>query len=219
MAKIQPLLGTLAGSVGGNTFARNKGGLYVRARAAPTNPTSIRQQAVRSVLSTLSTAWASLTSTQRTQWRDWAAAHPAVDSLGQTFFWSGQQAYISLNARVLDFGGAAVATPPITNDPTSLITAAATPSATTVSVAFTTTPTAAGIAVEVWQTLPGSAGRDPNFAQARLCGRSAAAAASPAVITMAFPMLVGDTSNFYTANLNTITGQRSPFLKSRATRV
>lgn len=219
MAKFLPILGTMSGSIAGNTWARNKGGLYVRARATPTNPTSTRQTAVRGVLSTLSTAWAGLTSTQRQQWRDWAAAHPVQDGLGQSFQMSGQQAYIALNARVLDFGGSAVATPPIGNDPASLITAAATPGAATVSVAFTTTPLTAGLALEVWQTTPGSAGQDPNFAQARLCGRSAAAAASPAVINMAFPMLVGQTSNFYCFVLNTVTGQRSPALKSRATRV
>lgn len=215
MAKFQPILGTLAGSIAGNTWARNKGGLYLKRRAAPTNPTSIRQTAVRTVLSSLSGAWAALTSTQQQQWRDWAALHPLTDSLGQSFNMSGQQAYISLNARVLDAGGTAVATPPVTQDPVSLLTAVATAGAATVSVAYTTTPTAAGIGIEVWQTLPGSAGLNPNFAQARLCGRSAAAAASPGVITQAFPMLAGQYSNFYVATINLTTGQRSPFLKTR----
>jgi len=148
----------MSGSVAGNTWSRNKGGLYVRRRSAPTNPTTVRQTAVRTVLSSLSTAWAGLTSTQKQQWRDWASAHPSLDSLGQSFFLSGQQAYIALNARVIDFGGSAVATPPITNDPTSLLTFTATAGAATVSCAYTTTPTAAGIAVEVWQTLPGGLG-------------------------------------------------------------
>lgn len=218
MAKITPILGTMSGSIGGNTFSRNKGGLYVKRRAVPVNPTTTRQTAVRTVLSTLSTGWGALTATQQAQWKNWADLHPFQDALGSSFFLSGQQAYIALNARVLDLGGVAVATPPVTNDPASLITFAATPSASTVSCAFTTTPTAAGIGVEVWQTLPGSLGQNPNFAQARLCGRSAAAAASPAVINMAFPMLTGQTSNFFGATINLTTGQRSPFLKSRATR-
>ncbi|MBA7658243.1 hypothetical protein ES703_66192 [subsurface metagenome] len=40
MAIIQPILGSLRGSIGDNTFSHNRGGDYVRRRVSPTNPNS-----------------------------------------------------------------------------------------------------------------------------------------------------------------------------------
>jgi hypothetical protein len=218
MAKFQAILGNLAGSVAGNTWSRNKGGVYVRRRAVPTNPNSARQQAARSILGSLAGQWATLSSTQRQQWRDYAEAHPVQNALGESIALSGQQWYVGLNARVLDIGGTPAQVPPVTLDPLPLTSATATPAAATVSIAFAPTPVPADHSLVVWQTIPGSLGRDPNRRQARLAGY-VPAGVTPLVANLAFAMQVGETSNFYVGILNDLTGQVSVPLKARATRV
>lgn len=60
----------VGGSIGGATAARAKGGVnYLRARVAPTNPNTVRQQVVRTALSLLSSAWRNtLSAAERTSW-------------------------------------------------------------------------------------------------------------------------------------------------------
>jgi len=80
-----PLISQASGSLAGTTFSRNKGGLYMRARATPTNPNSSFQQAVRAIMSQLSNVWSStMTAAQRTAWETYAANTPLVDSLGES---------------------------------------------------------------------------------------------------------------------------------------
>ena len=58
-----------SGSIGGITVSRNRGGLYFRGRAMPTNPNSPAQQAVRSAAAQLASAWRNvLTADQRAAW-------------------------------------------------------------------------------------------------------------------------------------------------------
>lgn len=204
MAKCLSMMGDMSGSVGGCTWSRNKGGLYVRSRTVPTNPNSLKQTASRSILGQLSSGWSLLTGAQRTQWGDWAALNPIVDSLGQSISLSGQQAYVGLNARLLGAGATAVATPPAATGPGDLVTATATYTAASgaIVVTFTTTPLAAGIKLAVWATLPQSPGRNPNRKQARLIGYTAAAAASPATVTSPYPAAVGQIANAWVCQMD-----------------
>lgn len=88
----------ISGSIAGITGSRNRGGQYLRRRATPTNPNSLRQADVRNIFSGLVSAWTSTLSTlQRQQWRDYAAAVPRTDTIGNTIFSTGQQAYIGAN--------------------------------------------------------------------------------------------------------------------------
>jgi hypothetical protein len=197
MAIFQGYLGEMSGSVSGCTWSRNKGGEYVRARSTPTNPSSVKQSAARAILGALSSGWSLLTATQRTQWTDWASLNPVVNSLGVSIIRSGQQAYVGLNARLVGAGAVAVATPPAVTGPTDLTTVTATATASTgaIVLTYTATPLAAGQRILLWQTLPQSTGRNPNRAQARLVGYSAAAAASPLTFTSPYPASVGQVSN------------------------
>lgn len=213
MAKIRPIHGEMSGSIGGNTWSHNKGGQYVRQRTTPTNPNSVRQQKARSYLSTLTHGWGALTAAQRNAWTAWATANPVVDTLGQTFVRSGQQAYIALNARLLDQSLTASSAPPISsapNAPTSVTISSN--SATTLLVAFTPTPLGTGIKLVSWITPPGSAGRNPNFKQARLCGYSAANAATGITVTTPFALAAGQVINAY-FQCTDATGQVSPPIK------
>jgi hypothetical protein len=219
MAKILPTLGALSGSIRGNVFSHNKGGAYVRGRTIPTNPTSLKQSAARAVLATLSSQWATITAGQRADWEQWAALYPLVDALGQSFQRSGQQAFVGLNARLLQAGTTAVLTCPATTGPGDLLTLVVTATAPTgISAAFTATPLAAGKRILLWQTLPTSPGRNPNRRQARLIGYTAAAAASPAVFVSPYPALVGQASNFW-GQVMDAAGQVSAGIKASGTYV
>lgn len=85
----------------------------VRSRVSPTNPRSTRQLDVRAILAGLSTAWASLTSGQVTAWNDYAASVALTNLFGE-YRMSGFNAYQRLNFFVVDNGGAANASPPVT---------------------------------------------------------------------------------------------------------
>lgn len=73
-----------SGSIGGLTASRNKGGMYVRARAMPTNPGTTFQTAVRSFMAQLTAIWANtLTAAQRSAWSQYALQTPIIDKLGE----------------------------------------------------------------------------------------------------------------------------------------
>lgn len=88
-----------SGSVGGVTYARNRGGLYRRARSIPVNVNSAAQLAARTNLASLSIAWReSLTQVERDAWSDYAALSPVTDVFGDPILLSGQQMYVRCNS-------------------------------------------------------------------------------------------------------------------------
>jgi len=106
MAKIK--LGGLAqdvrGSQNGLTFARNKAGAYVRAKASPCNPQTARQLAQRAILSQVSQAWRAATAVQRANWIAWATSHPVTDVFGDSLVLAGNAAYCKINGDRLTLG-------------------------------------------------------------------------------------------------------------------
>lgn len=73
-----------SGSVGGMTASRNRGGLYLRARAMPVNPATAAQTDVRAIFSAAATRWRDvLTATQRNAWDQYAELTPLPDALGE----------------------------------------------------------------------------------------------------------------------------------------
>ncbi len=107
----------VSGSVGGLTFARNRGGLYTRARAIPTNPNTASQVAARTALSTLVDAWTTiLTLAQRDAWETYAKNTPVVNVFGDPKLLTGQQMYIRSNQPRVRNGEARVDDGPTTFD-------------------------------------------------------------------------------------------------------
>jgi len=106
----------MAGSIAGNTFARNRSGNYVRARTKPINPNSSssnlardpgenNQNIVRATLASLANRWSQvLTSVQRTAWDLYAASVVMTNRLGETIHLSGYNHYIRSNAFLLSRG-------------------------------------------------------------------------------------------------------------------
>lgn len=95
----------ISGSVGGLTGSHNRGGMYFRGRAIPTNPNTPRQQAVREDVGQLSNAWNNiLTDAQRAAWNLYAANVPMVNPLGASTLRSGFNHYIRSNGPRLQAG-------------------------------------------------------------------------------------------------------------------
>jgi hypothetical protein len=87
-----------SGSIGGATFARNRGGLYVRARSVPVNPNTGFQSDVRGYFSNAVGRWNdALTQAQRDGWNLYAEQVPLTDSLGDPRNIGGLPMYIRSN--------------------------------------------------------------------------------------------------------------------------
>lgn len=105
------------GSLGGQTFSRNKGGNYIRRRVSPIQPQTTFQLDQRERVASTSDRWANALSTsQRSAWENFAVQFPIVDTLGQTIQLSGQQAYVKINTRLLAGGKAVIDDAPANQD-------------------------------------------------------------------------------------------------------
>lgn len=93
-----PVYSQASGSIAGITYSRNRGGMYTRARATPTDPSTAPQQAVRTLMGELSNDWINLlTQEQRDSWETYAANVTVVNALGASIMLSGQQHFIRSN--------------------------------------------------------------------------------------------------------------------------
>jgi hypothetical protein len=153
-----------SGSVGGSTFAHNQGGLYIRARSIPTNPSTAQQQAVRNALTALTGSWTSaLTQAQRDAWTTYATNVPIIGTLGDSRKISGLSMYVRCNVPRLQAGVSRIDTAPTTFTLGTLTNPTVTASATSpqLSIAFTNTDawaTAAGGYMLVYASRGQSAG-------------------------------------------------------------
>lgn len=94
----------MAGSMAGNTFARNRFGDYVRARKKPVNPHSVRQESIRAVVSYLSEFWhQDLSIAERECWEAYAAAVAMKNKLGDTIYLTGFNHFIRSNSARMMF--------------------------------------------------------------------------------------------------------------------
>lgn len=149
-----------SGSVNGTTSSRNRFGQYVRTRATPVNPNTGAQTAKRDVFAQCAQLWRTLTSVQQAAWSYFAQAHPRLDSLGQTIVLTGAQMYSAINCQLMGLTGVTVDEPPsagplaapvLTIDDDSI--------AAPISLAYTPTPTGAGLTMVLFCSPPQTRGR------------------------------------------------------------
>lgn len=77
------LISAASGSIGGLTFLHSAGGMAIRARAVPVNPSTPLQNVVRTLLAFLNSQWIEvLTRVQRAGWDRYANAVPLPGRLG-----------------------------------------------------------------------------------------------------------------------------------------
>ena len=104
-----PVISAGSGSIAGLTMSHNRGGMYLRSRAVPTNPNSTEQQAVRNAMSFLAAYWRNtLTELQRDAWTVYGANTAMVNKLGAQVFLTGQQQFIRTNVPRLQNAGLTV---------------------------------------------------------------------------------------------------------------
>lgn len=179
-----------SGSYQGITSSRNRFGQYVRTRATPVNPSSTFQQIVRARMSVNAAAWRTLTDGQRAGWEGLGLQMTRTDSLGRSYYLNGFGAYCSVNNNQLAAGNTVLADAPAYLTPSTITGATVTLTAAAFSVAFTPTPPGAGQRLFAYTSPQRAAGRSFE-ADYRLVFVSAAAAASPAVLTASYAARFG----------------------------
>lgn len=215
-----PTVAAISGSIGGTVYSRNRGGMYIRNRAIPTDPNTSFQQNVRAILATQSQGWADRTNAEREAWRIWASQNPITNALGNAIILSGHQAYVKLNSR-LDFDDSTLITvPPIINAPLALDTLVVDGDigAGDVDLVFTATPLAASIKLWVDAAVVNSAGVRYVRNLYRNVLISASAQASPLDIqteveTKFGTLIVGQTLHVRVSTFNAATGLKSVALE------
>lgn len=214
-----------SGSVGGLTYSRNKGGMYCRARAVPTDPNTAFQQTVRNIMSQLAVAWTALTVAQRNAWAVWATNMSFVNSLGATFLYTPQNCFNFCNIARVQASLSVITAAPVIFDlatltpPVPTITAAG----TTVSVAYTNTDAWAnevGGALLVYASRPQSPTINFFKSPYRFAGKVAGAGTpptSPAVITLPFTSGPTGSKQFFRFRAVRADGRPSPDFRVGAT--
>lgn len=207
-----------SGSVGGVTSSRNRFGQYRRTRATPVNPRSSAQGQVRSRMSANAALWRTLTGAQRAGWSDLGLSMVRSDALGQSYSLTGFQAFCSVNNCLASSGAVGVTAAPGLVTPTGLLTGILTITAATMSLAYTTTPLAAGVKAQVFASPQRSAGRsfEGDFRDLMV---SAAAAASPLDLFAAYSAKFGAPvlgNRIFVSVVTTISGFQSGALITSA---
>ena len=103
-----------SGSIGGQTYARNRGGLYVRRKVGAVNANTALQQTVRAILGSLAGAWQALTEEVRTAWTLYADNTPVINRVGTPITLSGFNHFVRSNSARLSAGFAIVTAAPVT---------------------------------------------------------------------------------------------------------
>lgn len=120
LIRFSNLVNDIRGATGGNVFARNRSGAYVRNRTSPLNPQSTGQSAVRALLAALSQAWRGLTAAQRESWNGIVDQYPYTNKLGEQRTYSGEQLYVKLNRNLQSAGEDTLSAPLAPQDTTGI---------------------------------------------------------------------------------------------------
>lgn len=112
MKYLSALITDARASLGGTTFARNRAGVYTRARVAPTQPRTVSQVANRTSFGSISQQWRTLTQPQRDAWNTASTSVVLHDSLGQSYNPSGAQYFQSCGRNLAFIGVAPTVLPP-----------------------------------------------------------------------------------------------------------
>jgi hypothetical protein len=215
------LVTAISGSIGGMTGAHNKGGMYLRARATPTNPASAFQVAVRNAMAQLVVFWGDgLTQTQRDAWDLYAFNTPVNNALGDSVQRSGQQMFLRGNVTRLKNALDIVSDGPANYNLGEFTapTFAVDETNQEVDVTFDDTDTWAGetgSAMVISVSRPQSVGvnffKGPYRQAGLIAGDDTTPPTSPAAIALPFPVAVGQ-KVFFEARVSRVDGRlSSPF--------
>lgn len=216
----------VVGSHGGNTFARNKGGSYLKRKPHGTNPRSTQQLVARSRMNHVGKYYSfTLSDADRATWRAYAAANSVVNRLGNTVFLSGHQMFCRQSINLLQNGGSIVNTAPASaavGTPSSIIIDALSGGGGHLHVTCGCAGLGGSDFVNIWVTPPLNPGR--AFVSSQL--RKFNGASTPNVLlnlTLAYtnlygalPASPGQRIFVQFCVLNTVTGTQSVILQGNA---
>lgn len=155
----------IRGKIGGNVYARNRGGSYSRAKVTPLNPQSTRQSAQRDAQSAVMKRWsANLTEPQRQAWIAAAEFITAKNIFGDSVKLTGIALYAKLNSVLQRIGQTIHDTVPTSFGVSGLsgVSMVADVSDNWIKVSFTPLPTGTGQRLLVYTTTALPAGRNPT---------------------------------------------------------
>lgn len=220
LIRFSNLVNDIRGAAGGNVFARNRSGAYVRNRTTPLNPQSTPQMNARAQFGQLAQNWRNLTEEERAQWESIAPEYPYLNKLGESRTYSGEQLYIKLNRNLQAAGAAALDSPtaPAGVAAVASITADATAATGVINISGTLAGAQDDTELVIQMSGPLSAGK--NFAGRQIFRNvdvsTAAAFAAPVDYGTEYESLFGGiTTRAGSAifiriyGVNTVTGQAS----------
>jgi len=191
--------GGQSGALGNYVLSHNRYGYYLRNRVVPTNPSSIRQQEIRTALGEMSQRWSTvLTPGQRDAWEVYAANIAVTNRIGQVIYLTGHAMYVACNSArvyagldVVDDGPTTLTRP----DADSGFGATGSEATQQISVAFDDTRDWAsedGAAMVVQMSQPTGVGTSYNQGPYRhagvILGDAASPPTSPQLIAVPFPV-------------------------------
>ena len=92
------IVADIRGSVGDETYSRNQGGAYVRARSGPSAPPNANQLNITASMTALSQAWSgTLTEANRNTWHEYAEQFPRPNRWGKRVLSNGYTRFVSIN--------------------------------------------------------------------------------------------------------------------------
>lgn len=210
-----------SGSIGGLTASRNKGGMYLKARAMPSDPGTTFQTTMRNFMSQLSTAWVeTLDAAQRNAWEVYAFNVSVTNKLGDSSHISGINMYFRSNAARLQAGMTRVDDAPEIFDLGTFTPPVITATAPTgLSVAFTTSDgwaSEAGGAMLIGCSRPQNPGKaffkGPYRRVAPILGTDPGPTTSPQVKVSPFVLAAGQRQFYYIVVVRA-DGRASPFVR------
>lgn len=104
------------GKLGGQVYARNRAGAYVRNKVTPNNPQTVAQSNARSRLASFSEAWRGLTQSQRDAWDAAAPDFATTNVFGDSVIPTGKNLFTRLNINLEDVGQTTINVPPVPVD-------------------------------------------------------------------------------------------------------
>lgn len=224
LIKLGPMVGQASGSIGATVFSHNAGGSYTRQRSIPTVSTTAPALAAKARLGGQSTAWKALTDAERLTWKQWAAANPSLNRLGDSRILPANAAYIGLASRMDLIGETPAVAPPVIPAPQPLLTLTGTwdIGIGDFEIAFTPTPLGATEKLFIRATVQNSDSINYVNNLLRYVGVSAAAQATDydaqAQIEAVFgTLLVGQIVTMFVHVVSDANGQLSPPLRVEGT--
>lgn len=122
MALFNPKFGEMSGSIGGLTFARNRGGSYIRGGTSPIQPNTTAQIAQRNKFMNIAKMWSGvLIQSSREAWVEFARQHTYTNIFGEVKTLSGIAMFVKVNMDRATFNNTAFPLAPITLPPLSYL--------------------------------------------------------------------------------------------------